>query len=784
MFARTLRAVLGSRRHLGTRPAFDAASLPRPRGRLELVRDRRGVPHVYAEDETDLFTALGYLQAADRFVLLDLVRHLGAGRLTELIGNPRAPADNELFGGRNLLDLDAFVRPLDFEADAEGAVERLSDRGRASLTAFSDGVNAALRAMRGVYPTEYLGLARPRPWRPSDCLLVQRTSGFVVSLMNFENELSFDAVRARVGDELARRIYPDAPWHAAPSSYRAEGRVPPEAPMHLPAAGSNNWAVAGWRSASGAPIVANDPHVPIVPLPTYWYHAHLECPEYRVQGGVFPGCPIFGFGHNGHLAWGCTTGFRDGWDFYRIHRLPDDATRYRSVEGSARIQRHRETHRVRWGRDATLEWESCDHGVLYPDWKHHDGTDLAVRYVPADLARYLEGYLALSAASTVEQHRAALAEINEGPFDFNHVYAHRDGHLGWELFGRLPSRRGDGLFVRDAHDPEAQWDGFVPFEEMPKILNPDAGYVASANSSVDPDDHARIASQVHFEPRYRQDRIESVLAASREHTCDSFAALQSDVFAWYAPPLRDAWLSLLSGITDEDSERGRSLRELAGWSGDFVTDSAAAASFFFAQKELSRRCFEALLGPEVGRRFGNGRRALPRLQRMLLATDDPLRLDVERACGLSLSALATEAFEAGLGRIRAICGPDPERWRWGAIQRARLGTLLAELPRVGKRFLALDAPFPGDDYTVSPSRALDEGHRLRAFIGASSRFICDLGRPDEALFAHSSGPSGDVGSAFFANLSGPWQRFEYFRSALWAPDDVPDAVERCVLEPV
>lgn len=205
------------------------------------------------------------------------------------------------------------------------------------------------------------------------------------------------------------------------------------------------------------------------------------------------------------------------------------------------------------------------------------------------------------------------------------------------------------------------------------------------------------------------------------------------------------------------------------------------ALFTFTRRALADACYLAVLGPKVGPRFAAGRRAAPRFARLLLDAGDPLRADIERAAGRPLTALAAEALRAGIERVERHCGADPARWRWGDIQRARLGTLLAELPLLGPRLLALDAPFPGDDYTVSPSRSLDEGRRLRAFVAASSRFVCDLARPDEAWFAHSSGPSGDPGSAWHANLSGPWSRFEYFRSALGPPEGVADPVERLVV---
>jgi len=764
----------------GTRPALAARHMPRLAGRAELVRDARGVPHVYADREPDLHALLGWLQAADRFFFLDALRHLGAGRLCEWVGNPRVP-DLEVFRGRRVADIDRFLRPLGFEAEAERDAPRLPERAAACLDAFARGVNATLDAMDGAYPGEYALVGAVRPWRPADSLLVARTSAFVVTLINLENELTFDAVRARTGDALARAIYPDAPWEDVPTSYAARGAAPPEAPLHVPAAGSNNWAVSGERAAGGAPVLGSVPHVPLFPLPTYWYHAHLDCPDYRVQGGVFPGFPAFGFGHNGHLAWGCTTGFRDAWDLVRIRRLPDDPARYHVPGGTGEIVRHRETLRVRRGEDLACAWERCEHGVLYPGWTHHDGTDLAVRYVSADLAAYAEGNLMLAASKTVADHRRALSQMNEGPFDFNHVYAHRDGHVGWELYGRLPKRPADGLFVRDADDPLAQWEGHHAFADMPKILAPEGGVVASANAIVDENDFARVATRVHFEPRHRHDRIVAALSARRDHDAASSAALQSDVGSDYGVPLRDALLPMLARFRGVASQAGAAHRLLADWDGAFPADAAAPALYFFTMKALVEASFVPLLGEDVGARYAAGRRSLPRLQRMLRDEADPLRPEVECAAGRVLGDLVCEAFLAAVDRVVRHCGPRPRDWTWGRIQRARLGTLLAEVPWLGGRFLALDAPFPGDDYTVSPARAIDEGRRLRVLIGASSRFVCDLSRPDEALFAHSAGHRGDPGSALYANLSPAWHRFEHFRSALWKADEVPDPIERLVL---
>lgn len=777
MLARTLGGLV-SPPAARTFPALTAANLPPLRGRVRILRDANGVSHVYADDERDRYAAAGWLQAADRFFFLDVIRHLGAGRLCALIGNLRAPKGLDLGGRQGVRDLDGFIRPLGFEAQSRVDATRLTPRAAALLDAFAEGVNAALHAMRGTYPPEYLLCGAPRAWQPADSLLNGRACAFVVSLTGFENERAFDAVRGACGDALARRLYPEAAWTNAPTSYRVgEGDETTETPLGTVAAGSNNWAVSAALSASGKPVLANDPHVPFVPLPTFWHHLHLHGPDYRVQGGMFPGFPAFGFGHNGALAWGCTTGFRDAFDVYRVHRLPDDPSRYRTEHGSGAITKHREELPARRGRSVTLEWEACEHGVLYPGWHHHDGTPLAVRMVSSDLAALFEGYLGLAEAQTVEAFRAGLARCHEGPFDFNLVYAHRDGAIAWELFGRAPRRRAEGLFVRDAHDPAGQWDGHLPFEEMPKHRDPARGFVATANSLTDAAQCASVFTATHCEPRYRTDQIEARLAARTDHDAASFAAVQRDVAADYAPALRDALVAAIGPVTGNDVAT-RALAVLRAWEGTFPAESAGGALFALLQGDLPQRLFVPLLGTALGPRFAHGRRAMPRLHALLLDPADPLRADIERAAGRSLPALVREAFFDVVNRLAATQGSDPVAWRWGEVQRVWLGTPLGLLPFVGRRFVALDAAFPGDEYTINPSRSIPVRGKHYAFVGATSRFICDLATPDEALFAHSAGPSADFRSTLFRAGAESWQRFEYFRSALWEAEAVPNVVER------
>ncbi len=315
---------------------------------------------------------------------------------------------------------------------------------------------------------------------------------------------------------------------------------------------------------------------------------------------------------------------------------------------------------------------------------------------------------------------------------------------------------------------------------MPKLRDPDRGFVATANAMTDPAQTVAFTA-IHCEPRYRTAAIESRLAEQPAHTVEQSAALQGDVSAPHAAPVAAAMADAVGAVVGNAVASG-ALAALRGWDASFTTDSAAALVFALLEHDLSRRLFAIVLGPDLGLRYGNGRRAMPRLHALLVDHDDPLRADIERAAGRPVAELIRESFFAVVRRLVADHGADPSRWRWDAVQRIRLGTALSIVPRIGRRFVTLDAEFPGGEYTVSPARSVPFRRRLYAVAGATSRFICDLGVPDQALFAHCAGPSADPGTTFFANLSAPWHRFEYFRSALWRPEEVPEPVEHVLVE--
>lgn len=788
------------------RPAFDPSVLSHLHGRLEVVRDRNGVAHVYAEREPDLYAALGVLQASERMLHLDALRHFGAGRLAGWLGNLPLPMAGSRIPLSALLDIDRFVLPLGFEAEAHRDVARLGIDDRLCLDAFAQGVNDVLRKGGGSLPGEYAVLPTPRAWTVEDCFLCARAMGLVTALLPLDNELLFDAVRRDNGDALAKILYPDAPWENCPDTMTAahparvaptdealdtSGEVAPDGemaradvPVHPAGIGSNNWAVSGKRTVSGKPLFCNDPHVPLFPAPTFWQHVHLSCGDMDVQGGVYPGFPGFGFGHNRHLAFGVTTLLRDGWDLVRLERDATDPFRYETAAGPGLIAAREAKVEVRFGRPVTLAWESCAHGIIYPHWQSDGTSVVALRYAGCDHAAHFQGHRALMRAYDQKSLDRALEGLADGPLDYNFVYALRTGRIGWEVLGRLPQRLSDGLFVRKATDPAATWGNGIAFADRPRLANPRCGYIVSANTVTDARQWSSIGTAIHAEPDYRQERIRRLLAASSTHTVEYMQAMQLDVASDFAPPLREALAHLLKPARLTTALQGEAWDVLAAWNGVYDRGSAGACIFHHTRRSLAALLFRKVLGAASGRRYAQGQQALPRLDRLLLDEDDPLRALVQERTGFPLAYWAGEAFERAVHALRKRLGDDVRQWRWGRLQRVRIGSVLSEVLPAAAHLGALDAEFGGEPNTVSPAVSMPDGKGgLRVVAGASSRFVCDLAQPDEAWFAHSSGPGWDPFTPYHAERARDWAEGRYYRSALWAVHEVPDVLERAIVSP-
>ncbi|HSJ55799.1 MAG TPA: penicillin acylase family protein, partial [Anaerolineae bacterium] len=543
--------------------------LPRTQGRLklpglhgpvEVIRDRWGVPHIYAGDDHDLFFAQGFVHAQDRMWQMEFQRRLAAGRLSEVIG-------------AQTVEIDRYFRVLQLRRAAEADVAALSDDARQAVEAYTEGVNAYLAAHKGRCSVEFTLLRfEPEPWRPVDCL-----SWLKVMAWNMGCNWSSEIVRARLADVLGADLaadlepsYPSSSPSIAGGSGLPAGTPPPPngwgtpalrealaraagllAPLSPPpppegteamrpgavvtapvasgpsTANSNQWAVAGGRTATGRPLLANDTHL-LLQLPTAWYQAHLHGGRYHVAGATLPGMPGVAVGHNEQCTWGITIAWHDAQDLYVERFHPDDPRRYEYRGQWRQAAVHREEIRVKGRAEPVVQEVVVTHHGPIVSSLVGEPVPLALRWVAHDPCDIVGAVLKLNRARTWDEFRAA-TECWAAP-SLNFVYADVAGNIGFLQAGRVPVRKGDGLAPVPGWTGEYEWGHELTLDELPHALNPESGWLATANHLVVDDTYPFYLSS-DLENPARARRIVDLIEGTPRLTVDDCARFQLDTFS-------------------------------------------------------------------------------------------------------------------------------------------------------------------------------------------------------------------------------------------------------------
>jgi penicillin amidase len=657
-------------------------------GPVTVYRDGHGIPQVYAETVEDLFRAQGYLHAQDRFWEMDFRRHVTSGRLAEWFGAGQVEAD-------------AFLRTLGWRRVAEAEWQAASADARRYLTSYAEGVNAWIEATGGPAGTgrkalqyRLLGLQNSgyevAPWEPVDSLAWLKAMAWDLRT-NVESELErAQLVAAGLTREQIEQLFPSYPYEEQPpivadgdvvdGVFEAGGSGGELAIADRPSTtgsglGSNSWVVSGEHTNSGAPILVNDPHLG-VSMPGIWYQIGLHCDcGYRVSGFSFSGVPGIVIGHNDRIAVGLTNLGHDVTDLY-LERV--DGDRYQ-VDGEWRPMTVREeTIRVAGGDNVTIRVRQTHRGPIISD-ASEDLRELAASEAlradlgagPGDHAISL-AWTALTPGQTIE----ALFMLNQADDwdDFrdaasrfevpaqNLIYADVDGNIGYQAPGVVPVRPdGDGRWLSRGWESTYDWDGFVPFAQLPYVLNPPGGVIVTANQAVIGPQYGHVLTS-DWGFGYRSGRIRQLLDEAIAAGPISVSVMERLLFDnqnQLAPILVPA---LLAAPVDGGAQSALDL--LRGWDFQQPTDSAAAAYFNAVWRNLLMLTFDEL--PEDHRPAGTGRW----FQVIGALLDEPAspwwdRLDtgaVETRDDLLARALS-DAYE----ELSDAQGGDPGDWRWGEM---------------------------------------------------------------------------------------------------------------------
>lgn len=792
-------------------------------GRVEILRDRFGVPHIFADGDDDASFALGYVHAQDRLFQMDVTRHLVQGRLAEL------------FGAR-ALRLDRLFRTMDLHGTARRLLARSSPQARAALGAYARGVNAGVAALGGAWPPEFALLSHAfEPARDDDFVgaLGYMTWGLNLS---WTFDPLFQRLEERLGRERALELFPwnfggEPAVHRADAVHLASGAAARVAPLpsdagvasaslaralaHLALTpdeeqllalvpslrASNNWVVGPARSASGHALLANDPHLGHG-LPGIWYEAHLRSRTQDVLGVTLPGLPLVIIGHNRDVAWGFTNVMLDAADFFVEKLDPQHPGEVMHAGRWVKLETREETLHVRGGQDVRLTVRATPHGPLVSDLlaaerrtvAEEEGraeaaatTDwpaLAYRwtFLADERASDLDGFWLLNRARDWDGFRAAVSRF--GAVAQNAVYADRAGHIGLQTTGSIPRLRGnpDGSAFRRGWDGTEEWDGFVPFDENPWTFDPPEGLLSSANNPTLPAGAPYyISSQ--WEPTDRITRIRERLLAKPRLSVADMQALQSDTLLVSARELAPLVVAASDAAPVRDARVSAALELLRGWDGDMRADSAAPTLFAVFYRRLFYALFEDELGPELCRDYR--RKANISAIMMRAALLGGARRFVDRSDTPAVEDRATllrDTFTAAVGELRSSLGGEPASWSWGRVHTLELRHPLGRASRL-LGFYFDRGPFPVPGHNSSVAKMEFDEKDFAVVHGPSMRQITDLGDLDGALAVLPAGQSGLPASAHYDDmlplwLSGRYHPFPISRAAVEALADA-----RLVLEP-
>ncbi len=755
---------------------YGEVRVPGLKAAVSVDRDSFGVPRIRAESEHDLLMAQGYVVAQDRLWQMDLLRRVSAGELAEIFGE-------------QALALDRESRILGFRVAAERAAAVMTAEERAVLESYARGVNRYIEERRARLPVEFRILGyQPREWKPADSLLIGLYMWNTLT-STWEKELGREAVAARVGPERERDLYHaespldhfivggESPSGAsAGNAERLEGGTPRTRGAQLDTGnagslsasrsnygiarsafamlgqfaseseqilGSNNWVVSGEHTQSGKPMLANDMHLPLS-VPSTWYIIQLQGAGWNVKGFALPGVPMIIVGHNERMAWGYTNNGADVQDLYVETFHPQNPKQYRVNGGWKDAEVRRETIAVKGRAPHTLEVVVTRHGPIVHREKNRA---YALRWVVTEPGGLSLSNPQIGRAKNWTEFLGVMRGIS-GPAQ-NTVYADVEGNIGYIVGARVPLRKkGDGSMPVPGNTDESEWTGTVPFDELPKVLNPPGGIIGTANARVLGPRYAQPWNADWASP-YRTERIYQVLKEGRKFQPAEFIALQADIVSLPHKFIAEE-LHRAANTAPPKEERARRLAaELKGWHGRAEAKSVLMAFVEFTRRALLRKLLKPYLGDEIA--LYDSWRATTFVENVL--RQKPARW-LERSGYASYEEMLSASMDAAVGALESrsrMLGfdrpADPAEWRWGRFIALEILHPMARSGFLRRHWSIAGVVQSGGSHTVK---------QTGTGFGVSERFVADLSNWDHSLMNIPTGQSGQYLSRHYDDQFEAW----------------------------
>ncbi len=731
-------------------------SVPGLQDSVEITRDQHAVPHIYAKSQADAYFALGYVHAQDRLWQMEFQRRVGAGRLAEVVGEAA-------------LGTDKFLRTLSVYHYAEATIPNLSVETRGVLESYVAGINAYLQNKSGPLPPEFLVLRHiPEPWTVTDVLVWGKMMAWDLS-GNWDDEVLRARMTERLTPEQIAELWPpypgDAPiilpdFSALYKGLDLDALWATSPKPEPPGAGSNNWVLAGSKSVTGQPLLANDPHLGLG-VPSLWYFAHLSAPDLEVMGATLPGTPAVLLGRTDKIAWGFTNTGPDVQDMF-LEQL-NDAGQYLTPDGYQDFEIRSEVIKVKDKPDVALNVRISRHGPVISDVSESSrdaadasGNNYALAFAWTALSDddlTLQAVFKFNQATNWEEFSNALQDFHVP--QQNIVYADVNGNIGFYAPAKIPVRKsGDGTMPVPGWTGEYDWTGFVPFEELPHVYNPESSEVVTANNKIVPEGYRYFLGNDWAEP-YRINRITELLGQVQKHSLETFASIQHDQTSLMARE----FLPYLREVAAETTLEKAAQAELLSWDGVMDKDKAAPLIFSAWYRELAKLMYS----DELAETFEDYYGFHPLFVSDVLAekTKTPWCDDTRTPAEESCDFIEVKAFKEAVVYLSTTFGDDVSKWQWGNAHYAHSDHAVLTNTPLG-RFFDIKIPNGGDAFTVNAARfGIGNEEPFTQTNGPGYRALYDFSNLDASLFIHTTGQSGNPLSGHYKDFAETWRDGRY-----------------------
>jgi penicillin amidase len=734
---------------------------PALKSEVKIYFDSLAVPYIFAENDEDVSFALGYLHASERMFSMDMIRRAGEGRLSEIFGVETLPFDK-------------MFRTVGLSRTAKMIKSKMNPEALKLLEAYSRGVNFYLEEKKNKYPIEFDVLGyQPEAWKPEHSIIVIRMMAWELNL-GWWTDLSFTELVQKLGEEKVKEILPDYPENAPtiiPSDIKKFAQINSNfletdkafrkfigiTGTHL---GSNNWVVNSQMSASGKPIIANDPHL-AYRAPGIWYTAVIKSPSWNAAGVTLPGVPGIVIGKNDTISWTLTSIMTDETDFY-FETLDSSRTKY-LLDGKWKdLIVIEDTIETRDGIREPIEIKYTHRGPLISNihpyslvYNQDESTypPISMRWLGNEFSDEMDAFLKINKAKNWSEFKSAVEKFNAPGQNF--VYADKEGNIGYVFGGALPIRPNNATtFVFDGSDSKNDWKGFVPRNGLPYLFNPTQNFIATANNKVIKDFKYHITNL--WEPSSRIERITELLQSKSKHSSEDYMKYQEDILSPYAKQIVPYIIFAFQDAEVRDKNLSQSLQLLREWNYEMDKYQQAPAIFLTFFDKLMKNIYMDEMGEDLFNQYvflaNVPYRNIPEL---LQNPFSDWYNDVKKNERNTRDDVIRESMNDALDELESKLGKDVKDWQWGKLHTvtfkhafAGVSWIIDEVVNIGPYEISGDGTtIFNTEYAFSESIEKYPLFRHEPFdceLGPSMRFIYDLSKPDEYYLILTTGQSGNI----------------------------------------